>query len=170
MAALNFLIYPHALCVRSSFVAQVCFFFHASGPDFRNQVFSIPSYRLFRYLWFACLNRKTQDHTSELWTFWFTHALLCLPSSFVLQVWFFLHVSRPTIQNSKFSNSILKHVPWTSIRMFEYKNQISHKPVINFLSYSRALVCAFLICVTRLLFPSCLCPWVLKSQIFDSIS
>ena len=43
-----------------------------------------------------------------------------------------------------------------SFRMFEHKNPISYEPPMNFLIYSRALVCASLVFETSFLFLSCL--------------
>ena len=76
----------------------------------------------------------------------------CVRSSFVAQVFFFLHVSRAEFEH----NSILDHALLASIRMFEHKNPLSHELAMNFLILSHALMCAFLIYSTSLLFPSCL--------------
>ena len=91
--AMNFLIYLRALvCMflicRKSLVSP-------SGlmPDFQNQVFSIPNYRLLHYL---------RYHTSQLRTFLFTYTLLCLPSSFQAQVCFFPSYISPRVLKSQF--------------------------------------------------------------------
>ena len=47
--------------------------------------------------------QKLRYHTSHLWTFSFTHALLSTPSSSVPQLCLFLHVSWHEFQNRDFS-------------------------------------------------------------------
>ena len=58
---------------------------------------------------------------SELWTFWFTQALLCVRSSFVAQVSFPFMCDTLSFQ-IKFLNSIWKIAHIASICMFEHKN------------------------------------------------
>ena len=103
--------------MRSSFVAQVWFFLHASCSDFPNQVFSIPHPRLLFFLWLECLNTKIRYHTCDLWTFWFTHALLCVCSSFVAHACFSLYVWRPEFQNQAPYDNILHKLRFTCLNI-----------------------------------------------------
>ena len=117
-----------------------------------------------------------------------THGLLCVPSSFVAQVSFFLHVScldfqnmnfliryysmlhgvslhfpsclMPQVWKSSFFNSIPELPLLASICMFKHRNPISYELAMKILIFSHTLVCAFLIRGRRFLFPSCLSPWV----------
>ena len=90
------------LQVLSSILAQRWYYLHTSPSKFQNLYFEILYSSLFHKLRFACLNIKIRYHTSHLWTFWFTHAVLYVPSSIVAQLWYFLHNLPSEFQNLQF--------------------------------------------------------------------
>ena len=94
---MNFLTNSHGL-VCTFLICGTSLFF----PSYLTSRVSNPYQILLFYLSFTCLDIKIQYHTSQLWRFWFTQALMFQLSSFVAQVLFFLHVVRPDFQNSNF--------------------------------------------------------------------
>ena len=144
------------------------------------------------YLWFVYLNSKIRYHTRKLWAFWYTQALLYVPSSFCGKTFLFLSCRSLWVSKLRFLESIACSVSFDShiwIQKFDITRGnyelsyilehscmclphflISHEHAMSFSIYSSTLMCAFLICGTSLLLPSCLSPWVSKSRFFYSIS
>ena len=132
---------------------KLAFSFIPHTPTFKIK-FLIPYHR------FTCLNIKIWYHTSQLWTFWFTHQS-CVCSSFVAKLCIFFMSHTSSLKFKFFQFHVIDYFFSSDSHLWTQRTDITGA-CYEILIYSRALVCALLICGTSLVFRECVTPRLSK--------